>query len=359
MLRKYPSTEWSGVLFITHEGSFENNDLVITCKDIYPMDLGDATFTEFKMNEDVAAYMADNIELFDCDTALIHSHHQMSTQPSGTDINTLREEGNERNCFVSLIVNNAGTYYAAITRKMHYKSEITVKNVEASYEFFGEGTKGTDNNNIENKVIDKEVIEYFDLNVERHEVTNRLSYLDARFEEIEKKKAENRANAYDNSSIFNQKNDFSSYLDNSGFPWKNKFYPKNKGGEIRSNSWVPNPKEIHKAVVHMITCSFITNPEKFDLKQWVTKHMVNVYDRIFGENSYMGTEDFNPFTEWKDFIVQFTLDHFNMDDAPDNILDDMDLAQSLVAEAIIEELSEYNNGYIDSYCEALSLYIIE
>lgn len=72
LLRKFPSTEWSGVLFITHEGSFENNDLVITCKDIYPMDLGNATFTEFKMNEDVAAYMADNIELFDCDMALVH-----------------------------------------------------------------------------------------------------------------------------------------------------------------------------------------------------------------------------------------------------------------------------------------------
>lgn len=72
LLRKFPSTEWSGVLFITHQGTFENNDLVIICKDIYPMDLGNATFTEFKMNEDVAAYMADNIELFDCDMALVH-----------------------------------------------------------------------------------------------------------------------------------------------------------------------------------------------------------------------------------------------------------------------------------------------
>lgn len=72
LLRKFPSTEWSGVLFTTHEGSFENNDLVITCKDIYPMDLGDATFTTFNMNEDVASYMANNIELFDCDTGLVH-----------------------------------------------------------------------------------------------------------------------------------------------------------------------------------------------------------------------------------------------------------------------------------------------
>ena len=72
LLRKFPSTEWSGVLFTTHEGTFENNDLVITCKDIYPMDLGNTTFTEFKMNEDVAAYMAENIDLFDCELQLVH-----------------------------------------------------------------------------------------------------------------------------------------------------------------------------------------------------------------------------------------------------------------------------------------------
>lgn len=78
LLRKFPSTEWSGVLFYTFEGTFEGNDLVITCKDIFPMDLGNATFTEFTMDEDVASYMADNLELFECDMGLIHSHHNMS-----------------------------------------------------------------------------------------------------------------------------------------------------------------------------------------------------------------------------------------------------------------------------------------
>lgn len=78
LLRKYPSTEWSGVLFYKHTGTFENNDLVITCEDLYPMDLGDATFTKFQMSEDVTGYMADNIELFDCDLGLIHSHHSMA-----------------------------------------------------------------------------------------------------------------------------------------------------------------------------------------------------------------------------------------------------------------------------------------
>ena len=36
------------------------------------MDLGTSGWTEFKMNEDVTAYMAENIELFDCDMGLVH-----------------------------------------------------------------------------------------------------------------------------------------------------------------------------------------------------------------------------------------------------------------------------------------------
>lgn len=76
---KFPSTEWSGILFYTHSGSFETNDLIITCQDIFPMDLGNATFTEFKMSEDVTAYIAENMDtLWECETGLVHSHHSMA-----------------------------------------------------------------------------------------------------------------------------------------------------------------------------------------------------------------------------------------------------------------------------------------
>jgi hypothetical protein len=72
LIRKFPHTEWSGVLFYKHTGNFENNDLVITCEDIFPMDLGSSGFTEFKMTPDVSAYIAQNIELFDCEMGLVH-----------------------------------------------------------------------------------------------------------------------------------------------------------------------------------------------------------------------------------------------------------------------------------------------
>lgn len=76
--QKVWNTEWSGTLFFTHEGSFENNDLVIRCVDIYIMDIGTQAYTEFDMNPDVIAYMTNNPELLDCQMGLIHSHNNMA-----------------------------------------------------------------------------------------------------------------------------------------------------------------------------------------------------------------------------------------------------------------------------------------
>lgn len=373
LLRKFPSTEWSGVLFVTHQGSFENNDLVITCKDIYPMDLGNATFTEFTMNEDVAAYMSENIDLFDCDLQLIHSHHQMSTQPSGTDLNTLKEEGNERNCFVSLIVNNAGKYYAAITRKIQTKSEVTVKKLGTSYEFFGDGSKELEHKDeTTTKVIEKEIIEYFDLEVERHEVSNSLAYLDDRFDEImEKKATEGKKNQFTVAHTDN----FLDWMHSKPVPKEQDLFDDISDKEPQkissikddhmfnqtiTNDWWPKPKKIHAAVVYMITCNLIINPEKFDLKQWITKHMKNVYIKTFGESSVYECEHnaCGAFCEWRDFIIQHTLDYFDTTDVP---FDDANLFQSRIAQSINDELSEYIdvNPFIASYMEALELYIIE
>lgn len=262
------------------------------------MDLGNATFTEFKMNEDVAAYMAQNIELFDCEIGLVHSHHQMSTNPSGTDLNTLREEGNERNCFVSLIVNNAGTYYAAITRKVQSKSEVTVKSLGTSYEFFGEGSKTLINDGTElTKTVDKEYIEYFDLQIERHEFPNTLSYLDTRFEEIENKKKDTPKthSVYYPQTYTNQSK--SETNDVQFFDWLHptkirndseqqtsldfKDTQKQDSSEMETAyNWTPDPKKIYESVVHIVTLNLILNPKDFNFDHWITRHMSNVYKKF-------------------------------------------------------------------------------
>ena len=56
---------------------------------------------------------------------------------SGTDLETLRTEGEDTNCFVSLIVDTKGTYVAAITRKGSCKKTITT----VSSGSFGTGRK--------------------------------------------------------------------------------------------------------------------------------------------------------------------------------------------------------------------------
>lgn len=72
------TVEWSGILFYTVTGTFENNDLVVTCKDLYLMDIGTAGFTEFDVTPEVAHYISENMELIDCHTGLCHSHNSMA-----------------------------------------------------------------------------------------------------------------------------------------------------------------------------------------------------------------------------------------------------------------------------------------
>lgn len=114
---KFPSTEWSGQLFYTYTGSLDKGDLAFVAEDLLFMDTGDTTTTEFYLDEgNAAAYIADH-ELWNCQVGLIHSHHNMATFFSGQDTSMLKQEGANRNHFLSLIVNNAGIYSAKLTSR--------------------------------------------------------------------------------------------------------------------------------------------------------------------------------------------------------------------------------------------------
>lgn len=68
---RWPNNEWSGTLFYTVEGSFEDNNLVIIAKDFYLQDKGVSTFTEFTNDPTLVSYMIDN-DLLDCHQGLVH-----------------------------------------------------------------------------------------------------------------------------------------------------------------------------------------------------------------------------------------------------------------------------------------------
>lgn len=76
--KKSWETEWSGVLFFEYNGTFEDNDLNIICKDILVLDVGSSTYTEFNMSPKIISYMAENPLLLDYQMALIHSHNSMA-----------------------------------------------------------------------------------------------------------------------------------------------------------------------------------------------------------------------------------------------------------------------------------------
>lgn len=366
LIRKFPSTEWSGVLFYTHTGTFENGDLKLTCEDFLPMDLGTGGWTEFKMNEDVAAYMAENIELFSCELGILHSHHSLGAFLSGQDMKRIQEDGNDTNCFLSLVVDTRGTYVAALTRKVQTKYKVTKEDLGTSYQFFGEEeVKVQDEKGpIEDNYVDESYIEYFMLDVEREEVNNPFDYLDARFKEIEeKKKAQpskqwtlpkwNTNDTTENAWDKDHPKNTSVWLPKAKEPLLfNEEDVYDVYGKDAETVWESNEEEIHKCVVQMITCSFIVDSKKIDLKQWVTRHMANKYAEIFIEDGM--------FDEWCDFVVDFLLDRYY---AQYGILsEDPDIFVAYTANAIKDELEQYADcagvsEYIETYIKALDRHI--
>lgn len=380
LIRKFPSTEWSGVLFYTHTGKFEDGSLEIHCQDIYPMDLGTGTFTDFKMDESVVGYIAENIDLFGCDIGLVHSHHLLGAFISGTDSNTIRAEGNDTNCFVSLVVDTKGTYVAALTRKVQTKLKITTEDLGTSYEFFGEGSKTIQDEKgpVQQDYKDDSFIEYFMLDVQIEHVNNPLAYLDTRFDEIQEAKKQKviatptiinppviKASENGNHSpwIPGNKRTFGSDFDEdySFRDWQDR---QNKAKEptlfsddemaemIDPSNWEPDPTIIHRLVCQMITCSLIVS-DNIDLKQWITRWMDKKYEELFSSIP-------SQFTEWSEFIVEFQINQYIDPDIPVETFEDIDAYQGKIAKAMYDELYPYSgNEYIDSYMEILTRYIYE
>lgn len=363
--QKVWSTEWSGTLFFTHEGSFENDDLVIRCVDIYIMDIGTQAYTEFDMNPDVISYMCENPELLDCQMGLIHSHNNMSTFFSGTDTATLKEEGRDRNNFVSLIVNNAGSYTAAITRRI--KSKQVKESI--SYEFFGDGEKqGT-----KEYVSDADEIEWFYLKIEKEGENYSFPDMAARLEGIKQAKAEKAkkvqtpvyqggykpviANSYDTKAgpanlvkkeadkpkvvqptLFGSTDDL-PFDDNYSLPYGQATFDK---------------VTLKSLVLQLITGSIIiSNDSKIDISKWA-KSMPTLYEKRFGK----GEEGMKNFKMWADTYTEY-LTWYVTDEKLEELGYDKIEICAICAHDMIEELTKLpENDYIKGYIDALQKYLV-
>ena len=356
--QKVWSTEWSGTLFFTYEGSFENNDLVIRCVDIYIMDIGTQAYTEFDMNPDVIAYMTEHSELLDCQLGLIHSHAGFQTFFSGTDTATLKEEGRDRNNFVSLIVNNAGSYTAAITRRI--KSKQVMESV--SYEFFGDGEK----QDTKKYVSDADEIEWFYLKIEKEGDNYSFPDMAARLEEIKQAKAEKAKKAqipaYSGNSygikagpanlvrkeidkpkvvqptLFDDVDDL-SFDDDYSIPY----------GQVTFDK-----ATLKSLVLQLITGSIIlSNDSKIDIFKWA-KSMSALYEKRFGK----GEEGMENFKMWADTYTDYLTWYVTDEKLEELGFDETEIC-AICAHDMIEELTKLpENDYIKGYIDALQKYLI-
>lgn len=341
-------TEWSGVLFYTPTGNFEDGSLEIHCEDIFPMDIGSTTYTEFNMSPDVISYMAQKPELLDCKMGLIHSHNNMTTFFSGTDMTTLQEEGDERNHFVSLIVNNAGKYSAAITRKIKYTS---VRNV--SYE----GFNGTVNSGQE--TVNGEEIEYFDLEIVfeapqengMKEVADRLTEIKEAKKEVTPSSAYNpytaSYNKYLNKDLTTYKSpqqptlfdDDEFVYRGSGFgstPVVQEVKPYNKYKDLVSTI-------VAQLLSGNVTCTTLNGANK--------DKVVDTMEKRFNNRFGSTDEGMLLFEYWATDFIEF-LTWYSIDDTKEDAISPEQLACDIVKE--LEALPK--NKYIEKYIELLVSY---
>lgn len=122
------NTEWSGPLFYkVMEGDINTpSELVLKALHVYPYDIGTPGYTEFDFDEKMMDYYEAYPECTRSRGAkwgLIHTHHQMGTFFSNTDLSELHDNSEKHNYYVSLIVNHISDFKA----KIAIVAERTVK----------------------------------------------------------------------------------------------------------------------------------------------------------------------------------------------------------------------------------------
>lgn len=348
---RFPNNEYSGVLFYDYTGRFEDNSLVLTAKDFCLMDYGSATYTEFDKSAEICNYMIEH-DLLECQQGLMHSHDQMSTFFSRTDLGTLQEEGSDMNNFLSLIVNNAGQYTAAITRKVKHIPHVTEV---LEYEFFGEETINIGND--EYDAIESYEIEYFFLNIEKPTVNIGYTDLFNRIEEISKDKTkitnisrEPRANLIVDSTL-----KATPLYKETNIPFSKTNTAVQAGVDtdesIDYNKYKFNETDLNNIVKQLLIGSPIFTPK--NLNEWVQK-MPTVFSKRFGEGQ-KGLANYRAFIGY--FVEFLVTEAFDDNLAEEGYLEDSQMA--ICAYGVLQKLHTFKtNSFIEVIEDEVERFII-
>lgn len=382
--------EWSGVLFYTVTGNFQDNNLEIHCKDICLMDVGTSGRTSFDMSAEVAGYMADNSELWEPGIyqGLIHSHNTMTTFFSNTDTDTLFSEGLDMPHFVSLIVNNAGVYKAAITRQCEL---VNTAETTAKYPTWG-GEIQTQSE--ETVTISQAVVyHYLDINFtyetphlseskdrmdelilaqnkKKEEEANRTKFLAKKgtkvsrtnpylgnnftntkplqvdpsvqlpksIEEYNQRKAQERNKPYIAESVSDTKEDYGDLFDFED--------PSIPYGIVKTN-----PLILEGIIKQLLTGSvFLKSDAKVDIEKWAAS-MNKIYATRFANRA--------EFKEFAGFFVEYLITSTYDEELDAYFMGEEAYIQAVLAEQIREELSNLpKNEWLDYYISELDNFIL-
>lgn len=279
------------------------------------------------------------------------SHNHMATFFSATDLNTLLEEGKDVNHFVSLIVNNAGKYTAAVTRHIKSNSEGVEHCTYNSW------------NNKEHKfdvdfLHDKEYVEYFNLAINKEEDDADTDIV-ARFNEIKEEKDKatyiptgkvsslwpgsnywyNKDDYKKNDKLYNQPDLFDDVNPDDDVPYY-------KGSDIQEEF---DEETIDCYVKQILGCSmFIGKNNKLTVED-VAANVYSLYPKRFKcmkdfDDYAMGVVDF--------FMYNADYDEINATNDDEHV--------SMLAHQIVERLESLNvdNVYIDKWIELFKEYYI-
>lgn len=294
---------------------------------------------------------------------------------SGTDTATLRSEGVDRNNFVSLIVNNAGKYTAAITRMVKATRQVTEN---YSYEMFGDGTVNSTNQYSQ----EIEELQYFFLNIEKQGSNHSFETIEQRLSEIKVIKANkakiansistpynpSHTGVFNNTAVFGYQ--AAQFGNTSKKAEQKELFNKEDFGEVddslpfseieddETKIIIPagvhfNKDKIKSLVLQLVTGSIIIpNGSKIDITKWVHS-MPSLYQARFGKDE----EGFKLFTYWCELYVEFLVWYTYDEDLETVLQCDDDITASICARDMLAELKRLpSNIYMDKFKEILTKY---
>lgn len=285
----------------------------------------------------------------------------MSCFFSGTDTATLKEEGNDRNHFLSLIVNNAGTYEAAVTRKVNSVNTITES---YKYNSFNDEVKEGERTYTE----EHEAIEYYMLDITKEGKDYSFRELDERLSEIRKRKEKEKEER--NKKVFRGTDTVKCYDRTTYGDWDVPQIPNLFDSftgkkipevvEVTEDRKIVDrtPDKVNMDDVNNVLCQLITGSivikdyKSFNIDSYVEKEMSSLFDRRFG-NSTVGFQDFEM---WADQFCEFLICNVE----PENMTSHEEAQwMSDFSEALVVYLDSLkSNKYIDKLKEIISQWII-